>query len=113
LQSLRQEYAITNLNYFDNKLPKDTKIIRIRNLKDELGKSSMAQTKCVMVLYLQCTIWIDPDKSPTKGSIFMTLFHETCHVKTWNDTKYSDDHAQIFQDCMTDLADRGAFRNWW
>jgi len=112
LQDLRHQYAVSNMKYFDNKLPKDTKIFFSRNLKNNSGLPSMAWTMCDHPVRLECTIKIDPAKSPTRGAAYMTLFHEMCHIKLWDDDT-GDDHGPNFQACMTDLADRGAFRDWW
>ena len=111
LTMLNHEYAESNRLYFDNKLP-PAKIVLTHNLKDDNG-SVMATTFCIRAGgKLNCTIEIDPDKNPVNRTAIMTLYHEQCHVKLWG-IDINHPHGELFQDCMHDLATKGAFDDLW
>jgi hypothetical protein len=105
-QQLQSWYAGFNEEYFDDKLPKDTVIA----WADLTARKYMGSTVCD-VLGKNCRIQIDQFTNKTPRTTRMTIAHETCHVATWGQDKI--DHGMYFQNCMRQMANKGAFENIW
>lgn len=54
---------------------------------------------------------IDRATNPTAGEAYLTVAHETCHIKTWG--QQVESHGSKFQNCMVNLATHGAFEGLW
>jgi hypothetical protein len=110
-------YTQNNYEWFAGKLPDDTKITWVRNLHDdETGEKYQADTSCDKIGGgLHCQIRLDKDANSSSLITVMAIFHEQCHIKTWEETKRTDadPHGPLFQGCMKDLAARGAFAEYW
>jgi hypothetical protein len=93
---LRKLYRQYNHQYFDNKLPKDTRIGWGR------PRSEMAY------LSVDDIIVIHEDIKNWPRVVMMCLLHEMVHMAT-NDVG----HGRVWQRGMMRLARKGAFRNLW
>lgn len=111
-KELNIEYALNNKNSFDDRLPKDTKVVLKTNLFNKRDEKLMASTLCIPnTTGAHCTIWVDPEMNPAEATASMTLYHEQCHIRTWGAP--GDPHGASFQTCMMSLALHEAFRDLW
>jgi hypothetical protein len=112
---LQKIYGAFNDLYFDNKLPKDTKITL------SLGNPGrMAETGCVNDNGTNCTIDFNQHHVTAARTAETTMLHEMCHIKVWSktldknrppmDDQQAYDHSRAWQGCMLDLDTMGAFR---
>lgn len=107
-QDLQYMYEVYNEEYFDNKLPKDTKVIYTTPIPDAMAQG---ETFKIGDSYV---IWIDAHYDNSMGVASETELHEMCHVKLpWDIPDGIDGHGPKFQACMHNLADQGAFEGLW
>jgi SprT-like family len=94
-------YTFQNRDYFDDKLPHDTKVVweSLRSIK------AMGDTSCNNE-GTGCLIELDPFVNVAPATAQETLFHEQCHIATWG--KEIDTHGLEFKKCMRMLYDKGA-----
>jgi SprT-like family len=112
LQFLNKWYSATNDTYFDNKLPKDTKI-ELREIPADIAADfTVGQT--TPLGNGQYIVEIDPRFNPSGGEEALTLDHEICHIYLLQQNNDGDSkHGSRFQSCMQRLAAEGAFQNLW
>jgi len=107
-------YAAYNDEYFDNKLPKDTKVFYT------LGGTDMADSECDD-FGKQCVIRFNPHYTAAPRTAESAMLHEACHVKVWTkllesnrppmEDKSRYGHSKPWQSCMLQLDVMGAFRH--
>ena len=102
---LQAQYAQDNEDLFMGQLPKDT-VVSWADLsfKNDMGLTIPYPNHHYMIK-------IDKRSNPVYRQARMTLHHEECHIKTWD--KEAGAHGSAFQQCMVDLAVRGAFVDLW
>jgi hypothetical protein len=110
---LQRLYTSYNDSYFDNKLPKDTKI------SNDLGGFNMADTQCDSVGQ-NCVMRFNPHYTAAPRTAESVMVHEMCHVRVWTRMLEKDrpemmsqlayDHSKPWQTCMLTLDAMGAFR---
>ena len=101
---LQWEFDETNVRYFGGSLPKTT-VYRSHQKENEwIGITSPCGVK-------QYCIEINTRLAPAPREQDFTLMHEICHVKTF----ISDNgtHGPLWEQCMLDLANKGAFTGIW
>jgi hypothetical protein len=105
-------YAATNDVYFDNRLPKDTKI-EIRQIPPDTDADfTIGQT--TPLGNGQYVIEIDPRFNRSGNQEGLTLDHEICHLSLLQQNGDGDSkHGARFQACMQQLAAEGAFADLW
>jgi len=103
---LQRWYEGANEEYFANKLPKNV-TVKWGDLSwdNDIGLTQHRPDGSY-------TITIDPKENPARSEALLTLFHETCHIATWN-SGFLDVHGPPFQTCMLRLAEKGAFQDLW
>jgi len=110
---LKQVYASYNDLYFDNKLPKDTKI------SNDLGGLDMADTLCDEAGQ-NCVVRFNPHWTAAPRVSESVMLHEMCHIRVWTKLLEKDrpeimnrvvyNHSKPWQSCMLVLDAEGAFR---
>lgn len=105
-------YAATNETYFDNKLPKDTKI-EIREIPPDVNADyTIAQT--TPLGNGQYIITIDPRFNLSGDAEGLDIDHEVCHIFLIQQNGDGDGKHEVrFQNCMQRLAAEGAFHDLW
>ncbi len=108
---LQQAYKDFNEQYFMNQLPKDTIVVYgDLTAQHHIGLSWQDGEGRYHIV-------VDRATNPTENTAFITLFHESCHIKDdiREDDKKTDfdAHGSSFQNCMVNLAQRGAFSTLW
>lgn len=101
-------YAGYNETYFENKLPKDTRVQFVRELKDWEGNRVLGLTYSST----PATIQINAEYRDTPPIWLEILLHEQCHLSL-DSTPEFDMHGAKFQACMLHLAQAGAFAQLW
>lgn len=105
-------YAATNETYFDNKLPKDTKIEIHEIPPDVHADFTIAQT--TPLGNGQYIIELDPRFNNSGDSEGLSIDHEVCHIFLLQQNGNGDsNHGVRFQNCMKRLADEDAFHELW
>lgn len=109
--NLKRLYDDYNRRYFDNKLPKQARIVPSRRMpkRSALGTTEYnpkygEQAFCVKINY-KLEKMLDIAK--------LTLLHEMCHIKLLNYEKNSFIHGKQFNQEMRRLANIGAFDGLW
>ena len=102
---LEKWYQGYNHKYFGDELPA---AIIVHTLKDE---HRMAETEQAGTYY---EIRMNPKYEPSEQQARMTLLHEMCHVENLASPEpVFEDHGRVWQGCMHDLANEGAFEDLW
>jgi hypothetical protein len=104
-------YAGTNETYFNNELPKDTKII-IEDIPEDKDGFTIADT--TPLGNGQYLIRIDPRFNNAGNTDRLAIEHEMCHI--YLDQKSGDgdrNHGSRFQTCMQRWAQAGTFKELW
>lgn len=97
-EKLLEWYADANKDYFDNALPKDTRIVWANLRADH----AMADTSCNVD---DCLIRMDAYVNISPATAHLSLFHEECHVAT----RGADfDHGPEWHNCINMLFRKGA-----
>ena len=117
VEFIQQAYVAYNQAYFQDKLPKDTKI----SLDPQA--IGMADTGCdnnLGDMGIDCTMRFDLKYVLAPRTAESTLLHEMCHIKTWAKTQADTrpegvsreewDHNKYWRGCMLSLDAAGAFR---
>jgi len=98
---LSEKYNNDNRKWFRSKLPSNVKVY----YGDADGNTAMV-TPEGNTFYIE----INPRyNSPNQE--MLSLFHEECHIAVWKENGTA--HSLPFQECMLDLAQRGAFSDLW
>jgi hypothetical protein len=102
LDTIHKTYDEVNNGWFGGELPRDIKI----------GYTYDNRYQAVTTGYNDKPelLQFNPKYNQSYEQMKMNMFHEACHMKTWNK---DFDHGLVFQSCMQDLAKWGAFRNVW
>jgi SprT-like family len=116
---LQAIYADYNETYFNNELPRNTKIFYA---SDPDGADDIGDTICSMdpsdpsnLKVLSCTIYVAPYANVAQPVAIETLVHEMCHIETYQ-FKGSDEydpHGKAWTNCMLRIAESGGFKNVW
>ena len=105
-------YAAMNETYFDNKLPKDTRIEIHIIPPDREAKYTIGQTTPLGDGHY--LIELDPRFNLSGNQEALTLDHEMCHVYLeQRDGDGDRNHGPRFQGCMQRLAIEHAFSDLW
>ena len=109
------EFVEYNKDYFDNKLPYTTFVY-----SDIINKDGSHDTMADVARGTsEYHVRIDRKFNPILKIADMSLLHELCHIKLDANGEIpltvSDDegHGPKFQQCMVDLASRGAMHDLW
>ncbi len=113
-------YQTYNELYFDNKLPKKIEILE-EDVPDSKEQLMGATFHTVGTHYYK--MYISPTFNESQNEEEWTLMHEQCHILVWEQKEeegtaqiyaaVGNRHGKIFQDCMLDLAKKGAFATIW
>ena len=106
-ERLEDEYRHINDGYFDGNLPRDTVIRFTDNIP--INEKVMGLTDVEGDHFV---IYISPKYSPVSSTADEVEIHEMCHIATFQDDVF-DDHGPKWQQCMLNLAERGAFSSIW
>lgn len=103
LEKITRRY---NKDYFDGKLPKDLRIWWNDRIEDYGLTIGISDEDTEHMFF---DVYVHPDKHHGGEQVRLTLFHELAHVKLHPKTG----HGRDFQEEMTRLALRGAFKGIW
>jgi len=114
---LKTDYLNYNTDYFYGALPANTSVIwGDLSQYDDMGRIDERGNGSMLIT-------IDPRYHMTLKQADMSLLHEMCHEKTGLRINISvgltqeeegfDGHGPVFQNCMIDLAKKGAFKDLW
>ncbi|SRR6266550_2694574 len=103
-RQLQRYYQQLNEDYYLGQLSKNVEV----KWGDLTANNWMGYTEQRAGGYV---IIIDRATNPTSSGAFLTIAHETCHIKTWGQEVVS--HGSKFQNCMVNLATHGAFEGSW
>jgi hypothetical protein len=105
---LKGLYNFYNYRYFNNELPKGTKLYFV----SKIGKSkSPEKSNCASTYFYADeppVIFIQKTKVKSMRYVVADLLHEMAHV-----AKPRAEHGEVFQQEMKRLAKAGAFQNVW
>lgn len=105
---VRDWYAIYNVQYFDDKLPKDT-VVTYADIKPTI---SDPRTDLMGITWQDFNqkmhIQLNPRYVSGERFAKITLLHEMCHIKTWGQS--NKEHSFQWRACMLGLDTQGAFR---
>lgn len=110
-QNLQADFEAYNNEYFGGELP-TVSVLYI----DEGPNADIGDTVCTLSKQspMICTITINSYDDRNEREADLTLFHETCHVYTYqHGTDDFDPHGPHWQACMHQLADEKAFDTLW
>ncbi|MGH7744615.1 MAG: SprT-like domain-containing protein [Candidatus Dormibacteria bacterium] len=104
---LMGEYDAFNVMYFSAKLPRvDVQVSNEKN-SEWMGRTDECGSRCFLI-----TISSPWNPSPREQSF--TLLHEMCHVKmAVENINEFNMHGPKWQECMLELANKGAFNQLW
>jgi len=103
------EFRELNKNYFNNTLPFPT-------ITWFYNPNERAETEQTANGYV---IKLNPAYNKTETQMAMDIYHEACHIKTYQDMiedpnlLFENQHGPHWQSCMKDLAKRNAFALIW
>lgn len=95
-------YEAANDSYFDGKLPKNL-IVYDTNMPGRLGQTSADGSS----FRIDINLALNPSPKESR----LTLYHEMCHIYTWQ--AEDDKHGPRWVACMHNLALQGAFDDLW
>jgi hypothetical protein len=98
---LRAVYVEFNDEYFHNTLPKDTVI-------DYAGHDDRYVATTRQIEDGRFHIALNKNYAGSMEAARLTILHEDCHIKTWN--QEFDEHGKRWRACMLALDAAGAFR---
>lgn len=104
--SLKDDYVHFNNGYFDGKLP-DIPVVYKSVENADIGDTTCQWTSDGDTA---CSIFVNAYYDRDEREADMTLLHEMCHVAV---TPSFDQHGPVWQNCMHNLANAGAFDNLW
>lgn len=105
-QNLQTLYGELNRDYFLGQLPKEVEV-KWGDLTEQhwMGFTDKHPSGTF-------TITVDRATNPTWNAAYMTTAHETCHIAIWGGPPELT-HGPRFQNCMVQLANKGAFEGIW
>lgn len=113
----KEMYNEINSIYYNNELPKDTIVTAGEDPKPREGVLIFGDTYHTIGTH-RYRITISAKNNRVSAEELFTVYHETCHVKVWENKEkvnevYDGGHNTDWQNCMLDLAQRGAFATLW
>lgn len=106
-------YEGYNELYFMNSLPKDV-LVTLSDIPSDSNEKVFGET--LHIGRHQYAMLISPKYNDTLEEEEESVLHESCHIWVWEhhpDLDPKEAHGEIWQSCMLNLAEQGAFQDVW